>query len=107
MPPGVGSAHETRDLERFYESVRMRARGLDNSAARQHVLMELYEKFFATAMKKDANRLGIVIPRSRSWISSSTAPITGLRHGLRHSTCRRDLLGTVNPSLHRTGARAS
>ena len=55
-----GLENETRDLEKFYESVRMRARGLDNSEARQHVLMELYEKFFATAMKKDADRLGIV-----------------------------------------------
>ena len=55
-----GLENETRDLERFYESVRLRARGLDNSAARQRVLMELYEKFFATAMKKEADRLGIV-----------------------------------------------
>ena len=55
-----GLENETRDLERFYESVRLRARGLDNSAARQRVLMELYEKFFATALKKDADRLGIV-----------------------------------------------
>ena len=55
-----GLENETRDLEHFYESVRMRARGLDNSQARQHVLMELYEKFFATALKKDADRLGIV-----------------------------------------------
>ena len=55
-----GLENETRDLERFYESVRLRAQGLDNSEARQHVLMELYEKFFATAMKKDADRLGIV-----------------------------------------------
>ena len=55
-----GLENETRDLERFYESVRMRARGLDNSDARQRVLMELYEKFFATALKKDADRLGIV-----------------------------------------------
>ena len=55
-----GLENETRDLERFYESVRLRARGLDNSGARQRVLMELYEKFFATAMKKDADRLGIV-----------------------------------------------
>ena len=38
----------------------MRAQGLDNSEARQRVLMELYENFFATAMKKDADRLGIV-----------------------------------------------
>ena len=55
-----GLENETRDLERFYESVRLRARGLDNSAARQRVLMELYERFFTTAMKKDADRLGIV-----------------------------------------------
>ena len=55
-----GLENETRDLERFYESVRRRAQGLDNSEARQRVLMELYEHFFATAMKKDADRLGIV-----------------------------------------------
>ena len=55
-----GLENEIRDLERFYESVRTRARGLDNSEARQRVLMELYEKFFATALKKDADRLGIV-----------------------------------------------
>ncbi len=55
-----GLENETRDLEGFYESVRLRARGLDNPAARQRVLMELYEKFFSTAMKKEADRLGIV-----------------------------------------------
>ena len=55
-----GLENEVRDLAPFYESVRLRARGLDNSAARQRVLMELYEKFFATALKKDADRLGIV-----------------------------------------------
>ena len=55
-----GLENETRDLDRFYESVRMRARGLDNSEARQRVLMELYEKFFAAALEKEATRLGIV-----------------------------------------------
>ena len=55
-----GLADETRDLEKFYESVRTRARGIDNSEGRQRVLLELYEKFFATALKKDAERLGIV-----------------------------------------------
>ena len=55
-----GLENETRDLQGFYESVRLRARGLDNPDARQRVLMELYEKFFATALKKDADRLGIV-----------------------------------------------
>ena len=55
-----GLENETRDLEGFYESVRLRARGLDNSAARQCVLRELYEKFFQTALRKEADRLGIV-----------------------------------------------
>ncbi len=55
-----GLENEVRDLEGFYESVRLWARGLDNPEARQRVLMELYEKFFSTAMKKDADRLGIV-----------------------------------------------
>ena len=55
-----GLEDETRDLEGFYESVRMRARGIDNSEGRQKVLLELYEKFFANALKKDAERLGIV-----------------------------------------------
>ena len=55
-----GLEDETRDLEGFYESVRLRAQGIDNSRGRQKVLLELYEKFFATALKKDAERLGIV-----------------------------------------------
>ena len=60
-----GLENEVRDLESFYESVRQRARGLDNPEARQRVLMELYEKFFVTAMKKDADRLGIVLHPGR------------------------------------------
>ena len=55
-----GLENETRDLDPFYRSVRLRAQGLDNSEARQRVLMELYEKFFAIALKKEADRLGIV-----------------------------------------------
>ena len=55
-----GLEDETRDLGGFYDSVRMRARGIDNSEGRQKVLVELYEKFFANALKKDAERLGIV-----------------------------------------------
>ena len=55
-----GLENETRDLEPFYESVRQRARTLDNAEARQKVLLELYERFFRVALKKDAERLGIV-----------------------------------------------
>ena len=55
-----GLENETRDLEPFYESVRQRARALDNAEARQKVLLELYERFFRVALRKDAERLGIV-----------------------------------------------
>ena len=55
-----GLENEIRDMERFYESVRRRAHGLDNSEARQKVLKELYENFFKTAVRKEADRLGIV-----------------------------------------------
>ena len=55
-----GLENETKDLEGFYESVRMRAQGIDNSEGRQKVLSELYENFFATALRKEADRLGIV-----------------------------------------------
>ena len=57
---GEGLVNETRELAPFYESVRQRAQALDNAAARQKVLLELYERFFQVALKKDAERLGIV-----------------------------------------------
>ena len=55
-----GLGNETRELEGFYESVRKRAQALDNAEARQKVLLELYERFFKVALKKEAERLGIV-----------------------------------------------
>ncbi|MCY3786714.1 MAG: DEAD/DEAH box helicase family protein [bacterium] len=51
---------ETRDLERFYQSVRDRLSGANDSETRLKVLLEVYEKFFATAMPDDVKRLGIV-----------------------------------------------
>ena len=56
----TGLQSETRDLEGFYESVRARIKGITEIEGRQKLLMELYEKFFATALKKEADRLGIV-----------------------------------------------
>ena len=56
----AGLEDETEDLEQFYESVRQRAQVLDNAEARQRVLLELYERFFSLALKKEAERLGIV-----------------------------------------------
>ena len=57
---GYGLENETRDLQGFYESVQKRARGIDNTEGRQRVLRELYEKFFKIALRKEAERLGIV-----------------------------------------------
>ena len=51
---------ETATLEKFYASVRDRAKGLDNAEARQHVVIELYDEFFRTAFPRMAERLGIV-----------------------------------------------
>jgi predicted helicase len=51
---------ETTALEKFYASVRDRAKGLDNAEARQKVVIELYDEFFRTAFPRMAERLGIV-----------------------------------------------
>jgi predicted helicase len=51
---------ETEVLEKFYESVKKRAAGLDNAAAKQKIIVELYDKFFKTAFPKMVEKLGIV-----------------------------------------------
>lgn len=51
---------ETATLEKFYASVRDRAAGIDNAAARQTVIKELYEEFFKNAFNDTHDRLGIV-----------------------------------------------
>ena len=54
-----GLDNELKDLEKFYNSVKERAAGIDNAAGRQKVIIELYEKFFKTAFAETAERLGI------------------------------------------------
>ena len=51
---------ENSELERFYTSVRGRVEGVDNAEGRQRIIIELYDKFFATAFKKTVDKLGIV-----------------------------------------------
>ena len=51
---------ELKDLEKFYESVKMRASGIDNAEGKQKIILELYDKFFKTAFPKMVERLGIV-----------------------------------------------
>ncbi len=55
-----GLGQERESLEQFYESVRMRASGIDSDEGRQRIITELYEKFFRNAFPKLADRLGIV-----------------------------------------------
>lgn len=47
-------------LDKFYESVRKRAAGIDNAEGKQRIIIELYDKFFKTAFPKMVEKLGIV-----------------------------------------------
>ena len=51
---------EAETLEKFYDSVRMRAAGIDDLTAKQKIIVELYDKFFRKAFPKMTERLGIV-----------------------------------------------
>ncbi len=51
---------DTGTLHKFYESVKMRATGIDNAEGKQRIIIELYDKFFKTAFPKMVERLGIV-----------------------------------------------
>lgn len=51
---------EAETLEKFYESVRVRAAGIDDLAAKQKIIVDLYDKFFRKAFPKMTERLGIV-----------------------------------------------
>ena len=87
-----GLQTETRDLERFYRSVRRRARGLDNSAARQSVLIELYEKFFKTALPRETARLGIVY--------TPTEVVDFILHSADHAMRREFGRGLTDENVH-------
>lgn len=51
---------EAEGLEQFYASVRTRAAGVDSAAAKQKIVLELYDKFFKTAFPTLSKKLGIV-----------------------------------------------
>ncbi|WP_285141973.1 DEAD/DEAH box helicase [Lactococcus petauri] len=55
-----GFQKEQKELEAFYESVRLRAEGIDNAEAKQKIIVTLYDKFFRTGFKSTTERLGIV-----------------------------------------------
>lgn len=51
---------EREKLSKFYDSVKERAAGIDNSEGKQKIILELYEKFFKTALPREVEKLGIV-----------------------------------------------
>ncbi len=51
---------DAESLNKFYESVKMRAAGIDNAEGKQRIIIELYDKFFKTAFPKMVEQLGIV-----------------------------------------------
>lgn len=68
---------ENIKLNAFYDSVRRRAKDIDNAEAKQKVIVELYDKFFKAAFPLVVEKLGIVytpvevvdyIVKSVAWI---------------------------------------
>ncbi|MEE6684181.1 helicase-related protein [Limosilactobacillus fermentum] len=55
-----GFEKEQEQLRPFYESVKLRASGIDNAAGKQKLIVTLYDKFFSTGFKDTTEQLGIV-----------------------------------------------
>ncbi|OQX11014.1 MAG: damage-inducible protein [Thiothrix lacustris] len=51
---------EADTLQGFYDSVKLRAEGIDNAEGKQKIVVELYDKFFRNAFPRMTERLGIV-----------------------------------------------
>ncbi|WP_340689644.1 type ISP restriction/modification enzyme [Enterococcus plantarum] len=55
-----GFDKEQYELKEFYDSVKLRAEGIDNAEAKQKIIITLYDKFFSKGFKETTQRLGIV-----------------------------------------------
>lgn len=55
-----GFEKEQEQLKPFYDSVKLRASGIDNAAGKQKLIVTLYDKFFSTGFKDTTEQLGIV-----------------------------------------------
>ena len=51
---------ESTDLDKFYDSVRLRSEGITEPQAKQRLIVELYDKFFRRAFPRTTEKLGIV-----------------------------------------------
>ena len=55
-----GFDKEQKELEPFYESVKLRASGIDNAEAKQKIIVTLYDNFFRKGFKKTTEQMRIV-----------------------------------------------
>ena len=51
---------DNETLDKFYDSVKKRASGIDNAEGKQRIIIELYDRFFKAAFPRMVERLGIV-----------------------------------------------
>lgn len=51
---------EADTLQKFYDSVKVRAEGIDSATGKQKIVVELYDKFFSKAFPRLRDKLGIV-----------------------------------------------
>ncbi len=51
---------ESESLQKFYDSVRRRAEGIESADAKQKIIVQLYDKFFRNAFPRLTEKLGIV-----------------------------------------------
>ncbi len=71
---------EAATLEKFYASVKMRAAGISDLKARQKIIVELYDKFFANAFPKTKQTsLASFTHPLKWWTSSFTVSMTYLK----------------------------
>jgi len=56
----AGFDKEQKELEPFYDSVKLRAQNIDNSAGKQEFIKTLYNNFFKKGFTDTADRLGVV-----------------------------------------------
>lgn len=55
-----GMEKDQESMGRFYDSVKQRCADVDNAEGKQKIIIELYDKFFKTALPKTVGKLGIV-----------------------------------------------
>jgi len=83
---------ETDTLQSFYDSVKLRAEGIDNAAGKQKIVVELYDKFFRNAF-----------PKWRWSTSSSTAlPISCRTNSARRWAAREYISWIPSPAPARS-----